>query len=148
MLRSVFIPLPPAGVDMLRSGGSAVDAAIATALCQGIHNPMASGVGGGHFMLIRWVAGHWGKLVGVGPTLALLQLMRVGRVPVVPSKQRCVSSPPCFCCCRRQPNGTAECIDAREVAPAAANETMYLGTACLLACLFGCLPACSPGQLA
>lgn len=27
----------------------------------------------------------------------------------------------------RLPNGTAECIDAREVAPAAANETMFVG---------------------
>ena len=60
-------PLPacsPAGADMLRGGGSAVDAAIATALCQGIHNPMASGVGGGHFMLIRWVGGRAGRQVG------------------------------------------------------------------------------------
>ena len=27
----------------------------------------------------------------------------------------------------RLPNGTAECIDAREPAPAASNETMYIG---------------------
>lgn len=67
------------GAAMLTEGGSAVDAAIAAALCQGIMNPMASGVGGGHFMLIR------------------------------------------------MPNGTAEVIDARELAPAAANETMYNG---------------------
>ncbi|PSC67120.1 gamma-glutamyltranspeptidase 1-like [Micractinium conductrix] len=68
-----------AGAAVLHAGGSAVDAAIAAALCQGVANPMASGVGGGHFMLIRL------------------------------------------------PNGTAECIDAREPAPAAANETMYVG---------------------
>ncbi|KAL4420110.1 hypothetical protein ABPG77_000591 [Micractinium sp. CCAP 211/92] len=65
------------GAAVLAEEGSAVDAAIAAALCQGIMNPMASGVGGGHFMLIRL------------------------------------------------PNGSAEVIDAREVAPAAANETMY-----------------------
>ena len=41
------------GAKVLGLGGNAVDAAITTALCQGVYNPMASGVGGGHFMLIR-----------------------------------------------------------------------------------------------
>eukprot|EP00887_Chlorella_sp_A99_P000435 scaffold17.g435.t1 len=67
------------GLDVLREGGNAVDGAVAAALCQGVLNPMASGAGGGHFMLIRL------------------------------------------------PNGTAEVIDAREVAPLASNETMFVG---------------------
>lgn len=45
------------GVDILQRGGNAVDASITVALCQGIYNPMASGLGGGHFSLIRFPNG-------------------------------------------------------------------------------------------
>lgn len=41
------------GLQILRSGGNAVDAAVTTTLCQGIMNPAASGLGGGAFILIR-----------------------------------------------------------------------------------------------
>ena len=34
-----------------------MDAAIATTLCQGVVNPFASGVGGGHFMTLRLANG-------------------------------------------------------------------------------------------
>ncbi|XP_021670769.2 glutathione hydrolase 3 isoform X2 [Hevea brasiliensis] len=41
------------GASMLRQGGHAVDSSVATALCVGVVNPMASGIGGGAFMIVR-----------------------------------------------------------------------------------------------
>ncbi|GAA5801834.1 hypothetical protein HPULCUR_007289 [Helicostylum pulchrum] len=42
-----------AGLAILKKGGSAVDSAIASALCIGVVNSFATGIGGGGFMLIR-----------------------------------------------------------------------------------------------
>ncbi|CAN6912488.1 hypothetical protein Bca4012_087112 [Brassica carinata] len=40
------------GASFLRKGGHAVDAAVATTLCVGVVNPMASGIGGGSFLIV------------------------------------------------------------------------------------------------
>ncbi|KAJ7287545.1 gamma-glutamyltranspeptidase [Mycena rebaudengoi] len=49
------------GVDVLKSGGNAVDAAIAATFCIGTVNMFSSGIGGGGFMTVRIPPAHPGE---------------------------------------------------------------------------------------
>lgn len=45
------------GMDALRGGGHAADAAVAAALCLGVVSPASSGLGGGAFLLLNLANG-------------------------------------------------------------------------------------------
>ncbi|GGE28300.1 gamma-glutamyltransferase [Pullulanibacillus camelliae] len=60
-----------AGLDILKKGGNAIDAAIATAACLTVVEPTSNGIGGDAFALI-WTKGKLHGLNASGPAPALL----------------------------------------------------------------------------
>ena len=64
MVASADATATDAGVDVLRAGGNAVDAAVAAALTLGVVNGHHSGIGGGCFMILRAADGKLYALDG------------------------------------------------------------------------------------
>ena len=95
------------GLDTLRKGGNAVDAAVVTALCLGVANPASSGIGGGAFILIS--------------------------INKSVDKSKNNSTEPAYIDARDPqfkqpvPGKILEVIDCRETAPLAASEDMFVG---------------------
>jgi hypothetical protein len=111
------------GLAMLRDfGGHAIDAAVATALCVGVVNPVSSGLGGGAFILIH----------SDSPKTTSLPLFHDKRDEGAEAQSK--------------EGMVTEVIDAREIAPAGATTEMFL-KADEHASVFGGLASAVPGEL-
>ncbi|KAI0266757.1 gamma-glutamyltranspeptidase [Gloeopeniophorella convolvens] len=91
------------GVEIMKEGGNAVDAAVSTTFCIGVANMFSSGIGGGGFMTVR----------------------------VPPSSPGVASE--------------VWTMDFREMAPALANASMYVGDP--VKAMFGGLSVGVPGEV-
>jgi gamma-glutamyltranspeptidase/glutathione hydrolase len=80
-----------AGVELLRAGGNAVDAAAAAILASGVVNPSSSGIGGGGFLVVYRAAdarAHTVDFREAAPLIASRDLfVRDGRVDAAASKR-------------------------------------------------------------
>ena len=57
MVASVHEAATRAGLDIMRQGGNAIDAAVATGFALAVVHPQAGNIGGGGFLLVRFADG-------------------------------------------------------------------------------------------
>jgi gamma-glutamyltranspeptidase/glutathione hydrolase len=95
-----------AGVEVLRQGGNAVDAAVASSFALAVTHPQAGNLGGGGF-LVLW-------LPGPSPAAARGCLQNPGTDGAPPSPELRIG------------RGTAVAVNFRETAPRSAREDLFL----------------------
>ncbi len=109
-----------AGVAILKKGGNAIDAAIATQLALAVVYPAAGNIGGGGFMIAHLVKNPAGK---AGANIAAKAAANTAhKAPTSAS----ASKKPGAHATAPVPSGLDLAIDFRERAPAAATRDMYL----------------------
>lgn len=90
MVASVQELASKAGVDILKSGGNAIDAAVATGFALAVVHPSAGNIGGGGFMLVRMNAGdtHFVDFREKAPGKATATMYQDEKGNVVPGLSR------------------------------------------------------------
>lgn len=114
------------GVSILRDGGNAIDAAVASILCLGVANPASSGLGGGAFVLIQADKQHFENRTR---EMKMPPFHDERDVPPLESRGKIL-----------------EVIDCRETAPTASTADMFAGEP-TSASSFGGLAIAIPGEL-
>jgi gamma-glutamyltranspeptidase / glutathione hydrolase len=90
MVASVHVLASEAGVEMMKAGGNAIDAAVATGFALAVVHPSAGNIGGGGFMLIRMNAGdtHFLDFREKAPGKATATMYQDAQGNVVPNLSR------------------------------------------------------------